>query len=165
MASPAPERPGKSRHHLTNLVFVVILSLILIVAALVVIGYSFRLTGCFGCSTNSLVSTGPISCGVTNKSCEVVLMNVGNTNAQVVGCSFQSANAPGGPNGTSEAFTITGVLTYKTGGPAITMFIPAGSSETVYCSGYSGWLEAGAPVNGNVQTATGDLDAFSGYWH
>jgi hypothetical protein len=154
---------AKAAHFKRNLAIAVGLCIVLVFATLTIIGY-FTLVGCFGCGLHPVVSTNPL-CSVANKSCEILLLNTGDVNAQAIGCTFQSRGAPGSSNATVEAFTVEGVLSYKTGGPAITIFIPAGGSVTVYCSGYSGYLEPGVQVDGAVQTADGNNNPFSTTWH
>lgn len=156
--------PGRRLLTWRSVIALAVLSIILLSALFVVLYQETRLVACFGCGLHPVISTSP-SCAVVNSSCEITLLNTGDGNAQAIACSFQSRGAPEGSNVTAQAPTIMGVLSYKTGGPAITITIPAAGSVVVYCSGYSGYLKSGAQVDGAVQTSDGFEDPFSTVWH
>jgi hypothetical protein len=139
---------------------IAVLSLVLLSAFFVLLYQETHLVGCFGCGPNAAVYINGASCYAASRSCQIVLINIGSSDRQLVGCFWTDPN-------TGRTLSNGTLLVNDTAHPlnpsaANPYTVPARGTVTAYCLGYVGTPTVGAWVVPGVKEAGGYLTSYWG---
>jgi len=141
---------GEVSHTKRNIAIIVVLVLGA-VGIVVVSGFSFGLSGCFG-GIACFVSDSP-TCSVQTKSCEMMLSNNSNSvDLVATACSFDAGNS-----------TVQGRFLIASGGAPSTLELFPNSSIVLNCS-YPGTPVVGSQVSGSVLFGSNGGVPFTSTW-